>query len=223
MFRYLLGRLIGGLLTLIGVSGLAFFATALAPGSPVAVLLGNRATPERVEAVTRRLGLDEPLPIRYVLWLKSVLQGDLGTSNLSFKPVQELLAAALPVTLQLALFSLVVAVAIAIPLGLLLALNKDRWWARPLASIVTLGISVPGFWVGLMLITFFSVQLGWLPSGGYVSIEDGLTANLRSMVLPTFTLAVYLIPSLARFVRITAIAVLQEDFIDTARAKGARA
>jgi peptide/nickel transport system permease protein len=220
MIRYLLGRVFGGLITLFCVTGLAFFATALAPGNPAAVLLGNMATPERIEAVTRQLGLDQPLPVRYGLWIRETLAGNLGTSSVSFKPVLDLLAVAAFPTLQLALASLVVAVAVAIPLGLLLAQNRNSWWSRPISSLITIGISVPGFWVGLMLIVLFSVTFRLLPSGGYVPPSRDLVGNIRSLVLPVTTLAVYLIPSLVRFVRVTAISVLREDYIDTARAKG---
>src|SRR5271163_828032 len=107
MFSYLVTRLAGALLTLLCVSALAFFATALAPGSPASVLLGNMATPERVAAISKQLGLDQPLPTRYLLWLEQTVHGNLGTSNLSFRPVASLLGAALPVTLELAALSLV--------------------------------------------------------------------------------------------------------------------
>ena len=222
MVKYLFGRAIGGVFTLFAVTALAFFATALAPGNPAAVLLGNMATPERVEVVTRQFGLDQPLPVRYGLWLRQILEGNLGTSNLSFKPVGDLLLAAAFPTIQLAALSLFVAVVVAIPLGLLLAQNRNRWWSGPAASLITLGISVPGFWVGLMLIVLFSVTLKLLPSGGYVPPTKDLLGNIRSLVLPVATLAIYLIPSLVRFVRVTAIGVLREDYVDTALAKGLR-
>ncbi|HTN97303.1 MAG TPA: ABC transporter permease, partial [Nordella sp.] len=99
--------------------------------------------------------------------------------------------------------------------------NRDRWWTRPLSGLVTLGISVPGFWVGLMLIVLFSMTLKLLPSGGYVPMSRSVSGNLRAMILPVLTLAIYLIPALVRFVRVTAATVLREDYIDTARAKGA--
>lgn len=218
--RYIAVRLAGGLLTLLCVSALAFFATALAPGNPAAVLLGNMATPERVAAINKLMGLDQPLPARFGIWLTQVVQGNLGTSNLSFKPVGGLLLDSLPPTVELAVLSLLLAVVIAIPLGLLLAQNQNSWWARPVSGIVTLGISVPGFWVGLLLIILFSVTLHWLPSAGYVPISKGLIGNLRSVILPVITLAIYLVPTLVRFVRVTAITVLREDYIDTARSKG---
>jgi len=221
MVVYLMGRVLGGLVTLLCVSGLAFFATALAPGNPASVLLGNLATPERIAAVTEQMGLDKPLPVRYAIWLQQTLTGNLGTSNLSFRPVNDLVLAALPPTLELAALSLVLAVLIAIPAGLVLAQSRNRWWARPVSGLVTLGISVPGFWVGLLLIVLFSVTFKLLPSGGYVAPTRSVSGNLRAMILPVLTLAIYLIPALVRFVRVTAAAVLREDYIDTARAKGA--
>lgn len=222
MGRYLLGRLLGGLATLVCVSALAFFATALAPGNPAAVLLGNMATPERIAAVTRQMGLDQPLPTRYLIWLTETVQGNLGTSNLSFKPVNDLLTTALPPTLQLAFSSLIIAVVMALPLGLILAQNERRWWSRPISALVTIGISVPGFWVGLLLIITFSVWLNLLPSAGYVPLSRSIWGNLRSMVLPVITLTIYLVPPLVRFVRVTALEVLREAYVDTARAKGVK-
>jgi peptide/nickel transport system permease protein len=220
MLIYLAGRFGGALVTLAAVSVLAFFATALAPGNPASVLLGNMATPERVAAVNARLGLDQPLPTRYLRWLEALLHGDLGTSNLSFRPVAGLLGAAIPVTLELALASLVLAVLVAVPTGLLLAEHRARWWARAAMPVITLGISVPGFWVGLLLIVVFAVGLGWLPSGGYVPFARDPVGNIRHMVLPTLSLAIYLAPAVVRFVRITAQTVLREEYIDTARVKG---
>jgi len=220
MAVYLMGRVVGGLVTLFCVSALAFFATALAPGNPAAVLLGNLATPERIATVTQQMGLDKPLPLRYAIWLRQVLEGNLGTSNLSFRPVNDLVLLALPPTLEMALLSLLLAVLVAIPTGLFLAQGKDSWWARPLSGAVTLGISVPGFWIGLLLILLFSVTFKLLPSGGYVPLTRSVSGNLRAMTLPVLTLAIYLIPALVRFVRITAATVLREDYIDTARAKG---
>lgn len=222
MGTYLIGRILGGLATLVCVSALAFFATALAPGNPASVLLGNMATSERVEAVTRQMGLDQPLPTRYLIWLRETVQGNLGTSNLSFKPVNDLLMTALPPTLQLAFSSLIMAVVIALPLGLLLAQNERRWWSRPISALITVGISVPGFWVGLLLIITFSVWLNLLPSAGYIPLSRSIWGNLRSMTLPVITLTIYLVPPLVRFVRMTALEVLREAYVDTARAKGVR-
>jgi peptide/nickel transport system permease protein len=218
--RYLIWRLSGALVTLFVVTILSFLTTALVPGNPAEVLLGTYATPERLAAIAHEFGLDKPLWERYAYWLKEVLQGNLGTSTLSHQPITSLLGTALPVTLELALFSLLLAVCFAVPAGLLLATHRNRWWARPAMFVITLGISIPGFWVGLMLILVFAVKLGVLPAGGYVPFTQDPVENLRSMILPSITLSLYLAPPLVRFLRATAVGVLREDYVKTARAKG---
>ena len=220
MVAYLAKRLTGGALTLFFVTGLAFFATALAPGNPATVLLGTMASPERVAAVTEELGLDRPLPTRYGIWLGETVKGNLGASNLSHQPVTKLLGEALPVTLELTAFSLFLSVLVAVPAGLVLAQASRAWWSKPAMAAITLGISVPGFWVGLILIVLFAVTWRVLPSGGYVRFSKSPTGNLSHLVLPTLSLAIYLAPALVRFVRATAQSVLKEDYIDTARSKG---
>jgi peptide/nickel transport system permease protein len=202
------------------VTVVTFFATALAPGNPAEVLLGTYATPERLAAIAAEFGLDKPVVVRYWYWIKETLQGNLGESTLSHQPVTSLLAQALPVTFELTLFALLLAILFAVPVGLALGEHSRRWWARPVMFVVTLGISVPGFWVGLMLITLFAVELGILPPSGYVPFTEDPLANLESMVLPALTLSLYLGPPLVRFLRATSIGVFQEDYVKTARAKG---
>jgi peptide/nickel transport system permease protein len=158
--------------------------------------------------------------VRYGYWLKEVLEGNLGSSTLSHQAVTTLLRTAVPVSLELTFFALLIAVAFAFPVGLLLGTNADRRWARPSMFAITLGISVPGFWVGLMLIYIFSVELGWLPAGGYVPFTEDPIENLRSMVLPSITLSLYLAPPLVRFLRANAVGVLREDYVKAARSKG---
>jgi peptide/nickel transport system permease protein len=214
------GRTAGAAFTLFVISVLSFFTIALVPGNPAEVLLGTYASPERLAAVQREFGLDRPIVVRYGYWLKQTLQGNLGESVLSHQPVTTLLGNALPVTLELTGFALLLAVVFAIPVGLRLATGAERWWARPAMFGITLGISIPGFWVGLMLIELFAVTWGVLPAGGYVPFRDDPAANLKSMILPTVTLSLYLGPPLVRFVRATAVGILHEDFIKTARTKG---
>ncbi len=220
MIRYVAARLAGAVLTLFGVTALAFFATALAPGNPASILLGSMATEERLAAITRQMGLDQPIPVRYLYWIEHVLRGDLGDSTLSRRPVELLIGQALPVTLELTMLSLFFAVIVGVPLGLFLALKRDSAWTRPAMSVITLGISVPGVWVGQLLILLFAVSLRWLPSGGFVPIARDPVRNLEHMVLPVLTLSIYLMPAIVRFVRVTAQSVLAEDYIDTARSKG---
>jgi peptide/nickel transport system permease protein len=214
------GRTAGAAFTLFVISVLSFFTIALVPGNPAEVLLGTYASPERLAAVSREFGLDRPIVVRYGYWLKETLQGNLGESVLSHQPVTTLLGNALPVTLELTGFALLLAVVFAIPVGLRLATGAERWWARPAMFGITLGISIPGFWVGLMLIELFAVTWGVLPAGGYVPFRDDPVANIKSMILPTVTLSLYLGPPLVRFVRATAVGILHEDFIKTARSKG---
>jgi peptide/nickel transport system permease protein len=220
MAQYLGARLAGAALTLFGVTALAFFATALAPGNPAAVLLGSTASPERLEAITRQLGLDQPIWVRYVYWINHVVSGDLGASILSHKPVAGLVGNALPVTLELSALSLFFAVLVGFPLGLVLALKRRAWWTRPAMSVITVGISVPGVWVGQLLILLFAMTLRLLPSGGYVPFTRDPLGNFMSMTLPVLTLSIYVMPAIVRFVRVTAQSVLSEDYVETARSKG---
>jgi peptide/nickel transport system permease protein len=217
---YLVRRLTSTVIALAGVSVLAFFTTALVPGNPAEVLLGSEATPARLAAVTHELGLDRPIWIRYLLWLLRAARGDLGISTLSQQPVTALLASALPVTLELSLFSLALAAAFALPGGLWLGERNRSWWVRPIMFTVTVGVSVPGFWVGLMLIVLFAVKLGVLPPGGYVSLGEDLPGNLKDMLLPSVTLALYLAPPLIRFLRASTVGILREDYVKVAHAKG---
>jgi peptide/nickel transport system permease protein len=218
--RFVVGRTVGALVTLFVISILCFFTIAMVPGNPAEVMLGTYATPERLEAVKHEFGLDQPLLVRYGYWLKETVQGNLGESVLSHQPVTKLLTNALPVTLELTAFALLIAVAFALPAGLRLATNDDKRWARPAMFGITLGISVPGFWVGLMLIELFAVKWGLLPAGGYTSLRSDPVENLKTMILPSITLSLYLGPPLVRFVRATAVGVLREDFVKTARTKG---
>jgi len=220
MGSYLVRRLTSTMIALAGVSLLAFFTTALVPGNPAEVLLGSEATPERLAAVTHELGLDRPLWMRYLLWLQHAVRGDLGISTLSQQPVTALLGSALPVTLELSLFSLALAAAVALPGGLWLGERSRNWWVRPIMFTVTIGVSVPGFWVGLMLIVLFAVKLGILPPGGYVPFSEDLGGNLKNMLLPSVTLSLYLAPPLVRFLRSSTVGILREDYVKVAHAKG---
>jgi len=218
--RYLRRRAIGGLMTIIGVSILAFATTALVPGNAAEILLGTYATPERVRALTQQMGLNQPLPVRYGKWVWAVLHGSLGSSVLSQQRVTAILGRALPITLELTLFSVIVSLVVAVPLGLLLAEKGEKLWSRPALGALSIGISVPGFVFGILLIIAVSVEVHLLPSGGYVSLTSSPVQNLRDMVLPTATLSIYVAPALTRFVRARGVDVLREDYIDVARAKG---
>lgn len=216
-------RVIGAAIALLGVSILAFGTTALVPGTPADVLLGSYATPEKVAELNRQFGLDEPLPVRYVYWLGHVVQGDLGNSTLSQESVVSVLGPALLVTLELSVLALLVAVSFAVPVGLLVGMYHDRWWARPVMLLVNIGVAVPGFWMGLLFILFFAVQLGWLPPGGYVAFREDPLGNINSMVLPVVSTALFVAPPLTRFIRATTVGILGEDYVMLARSKGVSA
>jgi peptide/nickel transport system permease protein len=222
MGAFVASRLLSAAVVLLGVSVVAFLMIDAVPGSAAEVLLGTSASPERVASLTHELGLDQPLPVRYLYWLQHAVTGDLGDSILSQQPVTSLVGDALVATAQLSLFSLVLAVAMAFPLGLLLGAGRDRWWARAAMPLVSLGLSVPGYVVGLLLILLFSVELGWLPAGGYVPFTEDPAANLEAMILPTITLALWIAPGLVRFLRATTVGVMREDFVAAARAKGVK-
>jgi peptide/nickel transport system permease protein len=217
---YLIKRTASVVITLLGVSILAFCTTALVPGNAATVLLGTYASSERLAEITHQMGLDRPLWVRYAVWLREALSGNLGASTLSTDPVTSLLAHALPVTLELTIFAVTLAVLFAVPVGLILGRDSTSWWARPVMFVVTLGISIPGYLVGLVLIIIFSVKLGFLPAGGYVPFSDDPVENLKLFVLPSVTLSLYLAPPLVRFLRTQVLVVLREDFVGAARAKG---
>ncbi len=212
MISYFL-RLTGSvLLTTWAVSSLVFLLIHLVPGDPVAVMLGDWASPADAEALRHQLKLDLPLWQQYLNYFGSLFQGDLGQSLFYQQPVSELLLNRFPFTVQLAVLALLVALMIAMPLGIWSALRAGQWPDR-LAMLVSLvGVSIPNFWLGPMLILFFSIWLGWLP-------VSGATAS-ASWVLPAITLGTALAAILARMLRASLLEVMHEDFIRTARAKG---
>jgi len=212
MLRFLLSRLASTLIVVLGVVTLVFLLIHLVPGDPIEVMLGESAQPTDRAALRQALGLDQPLLQQWLNYLGQLLQGNLGISLHSREPISDLLAARIPATVQLALASLLVAVLIALPLGSLAALHKDTVWDHGAMSFALIGVSVPHFWMGPLLILVFSLWLGWLPVSGH---EEPL-----SLVLPALTLGTALAAILARMVRATLLDVLSEDYIRTARAKG---
>lgn len=221
MAKYLVRRL--GLLlpTLLAATFLIFLFTRLIPGGPVAVLLGDAATPEQVEALRREMGLDRPLLVQYILWLARAARGDLGVSIFFQSPVTEVLADGAETSVLLALMTMCWIVAVGLPVGILTAAYHGRWPDQALSSAAMLAASVPTFWLGLYLILVFAGRLGWLPSSGYPSVfEEGGLANLRHLILPSIALAA---PNAALIIRLTRsgmLDVMREDYIRTARAKG---
>jgi peptide/nickel transport system permease protein len=217
---YLVRRLLGLIPVLLLISIVTFLTTALVPGDAASVLLGPTATPERTAEVRKRFGLDQPLPVRYIKWMGQVVRGDLGNSILNRQPVTSLVGNALRVTLQELVMAMLLAIAIALPIGIAAATLRGTWIDQMLMGFALLGTSVPTFWLGLILIYVFAVRFQILPPSGFVPFSQDPLGNLRAMVLPAFALAVYLAGPLARFIRSSLIETLQAQFVTTARAKG---
>lgn len=217
-----LQRLLLSLPTLLLVSMVVFSLLAVLPGDPVAAILGMEATPEAAAALRLKLGLDDPLLVQYGRWLWAVLHGDLGRSFIDNTPVAEALWQRLPVTIELALGSFLVAVIIAVPAGILSA-ARPRGWANAIGTLIALfGMSVPHFWLGMLFIILFAVKLGWLPASGFVPLSVDWHANLIAMVMPMVVTGLRESAILMRMVRSSLLEVLNEDYIRTAFSKGLR-
>ena len=214
MPSFLLSRTLSMFTVLLGVITLIFFLIHLVPGDPVQAMLGETATPTDLEALRQALGLNEPLFTQWWLYMSNLFQGDLGNSLYSKEPIIDILIERFPATLELAGAGLLVAILLALPLGSIAALRKDTVYDNGAMVFSLLGVSIPNFWLGPMLILLFSLTLGWFPVSGR---EGGL-----SLVLPAITLGTALAAILGRMIRSTLLEVLNEDYIRTARAKGLR-
>ncbi len=220
MLKYLLQRLATIVPTLFFVSVLIFGLQQLLPGDPAIALAGEDRDPETVRYLREKFHLDEPLPVRYWYWLSGVLQGDFGESVRIQKPVMELILEKLPVTLQLAAMAMLIALAIGLTAGVVSAVKKDSWLDYAANVFALWGLSTPNFWLGILLILLFAVNLGWLPASGYVSPFEDLKANLSAMIMPAFVLGNAIAAVLMRHTRSAMLQVLSSDYVRTARAKG---
>jgi peptide/nickel transport system permease protein len=220
MLSFLARRLTGAALVLALVSVLSFGIIWLVPGDPTAILLDSSATPEEVARLRARLGLDKPLPLQMADWYGRILRGDLGQSILLNRSVTAAILERLPVTLSLAAIALVAAVLVGVAAGILAATNHNRWPDQAVMAAALFGLSVPEFWLGLVLIFAFAVKLGLVPTGGFVPPSESLAGWLRSIALPAITLAAVQVGFIARMARASMLDVLNQDFIRTADAKG---
>jgi len=220
MSGFLLKRLATIVPTLLFVTMLIYGLQQLLPGDPAIVLAGEDRDPAAVEELRRRLHLDEPLAKRYLYWAGGVLRGDLGESLRVQKPVTELVLEKLPVTLQLASMAIVIAILIGVTAGVISAVKKDTAWDYAANVFALWGLSTPNFWLGILFILLFAVQLGWLPASGYVSPFEDLKGNLAAMIMPAFVLGNAFAAVLMRHTRSAMLQVLSADYVRTARAKG---
>jgi len=238
--RFLVRRILGLVPVLLGVTLVVFIAIHLIPGDPAQVLLGDRATPERLAEVRKEMGLDRPLYVQFGLFLKNAVQGNFGRSFVTKLPVGQEVAAALPTTLELALVGMFFAVLIALPVGVISATRQYSWFDTGSMTLMLLGVSMPVFWTGLLLMLGFGVKIPWFPLGGIISdritldrvtgmyMLDGLiTGNipaflsaLQHLILPGITLGLIPLAVIARQTRSSMLEVLSQDYVRTARAKG---
>ena len=221
MLGYIFKRIFMTVPVMVVVALFVFLLLRLSPGDPAAVIAGDYATAEDVQKIREKLGLSEPIFVQFVTWLGSLIQGDLGTSIFSNKPVTELIAQRLEPTLMLALTTIIFSILVAVPLGTIAAFRAGSWIDRLVMLFSVGGFSVPVFVLGYILIYFFSISWRILPVQGYRSpFEDGMLPFMQHIILPTLTLSVIYIALLARMTRASVMEVLEEDYIRTARAKG---
>jgi peptide/nickel transport system permease protein len=220
MIAYIIRRLLYSIPVLFFVSLISFSLMQLVPGDPAMVIAGTGASPAEVELIREQLGLNEPFHVQLLSWYANLLQGDLGTSLLLGRDVIEVTLERLPVSLSIALYALVLTLIFGIIMGIFAALRQNTWVDQAVMTLALVGVSLPNFWLALILIVIFAVELGWLPTAGYVDYQEDFVGWLLSATLPALSLAMLQMGLLARITRSTMLEVLRQDYIRTARAKG---
>jgi peptide/nickel transport system permease protein len=220
MLNFLGKRILQLIPTLFFVSVLIFSLQHLLPGDPALVMAGEERDPAVIAKIREQYRLDQPMTAQYVYWVKGVLSGDLGESLRIKVPVLDLILQKLPVTLQLGTMAIIIALLIGIPAGVVSAVKKGTAWDYGANLFALWGISTPNFWLGIMLIFLFSIELGWLPASGYVPLTENWRASLATTIMPAFVLGNAIAAILMRHTRSAMLQVLQSDYVRTARAKG---
>jgi len=220
MLSYILRRLTMVSVLMLLMSGIIFVATTHLPGDPAVSVLGIESSASERQTVREQLGLDDPIPVQYVRWLKRAAGGDLGRSIRTKEPVSQMLAARAPITIELTAFAMFLAIVVGVPAGIATA----KWRGTAVDSIISgvalMATAIPFFWLGILLIIVFAVQLRWLPPSGYVAITTDLAQNLRFMILPASAVGLAMAALITRQTRSAVLQVLHEDYIRTGRAKG---
>ena len=220
MLNLFLRRVLVAIPTILLISVFVFALQKLLPGDPVLAMAGEERDPVALAAIREQLGLNDPLPVQYFRWLAGALQGDLGTSLRTGQPVTQLIVQKLPVTLQLGVMALLIALVIGIPAGIISAVRKGTVTDYPANMVALSGMSIPNFWLGIMLIMLVSVRWQLLPASGYVPPTQDFVQSMRTMIMPAFVLGTGLAGALMRHTRSSMLGVLKQDYVRTARAKG---
>ena len=220
MLNFIARRLLQLIPTLFFVSVLIFSLQQLLPGDPATIMAGEERDPEVIAQIRHQYRLDQPIPVQYIYWVKGVVSGDLGESMRIHVPVRDLVLEKLPVTAQLAGMAIIIALIIGVGAGIVSAVKKNSAWYYAANGLALWGISTPNFWLGIMLIFFFSVKLEWLPASGYVPLTEDWKASLAATIMPAFVLGNSIAAVLMRHTRSAMLQVLDSDYVRTARAKG---
>lgn len=220
MLRFALSRLLSAIPTLFLVSVAVFGLMRLIPGDPASLMLGDLADADTLAAARERMGLNQPVPMQYIIWVGNVLQGNLGTSVLNGEPVLELVFQRFTVSAQMVLIAVALSVLISVPLGMIAAWRQNSTLDLGIVAMSTLLLSVPTFWLGLMILLGFGLKLGWLPVLGYVSLTDNVVAGIIYLIMPVMTLVLHETGIIVRMARASTLDVLRLDYITHARAKG---
>jgi peptide/nickel transport system permease protein len=222
MLHYLRVRLLAMIPVLVGMSVLVFVTMRLIPGDAAVVFLGTRPTPQAIAAFRHKAGLDKPMYVQYFDWLGRLARGDFGISITTGTDIRAQILHRLPVTAELTFLAILIAVVVAVPLGVVAAIKQNSAVDLGLTSLGMVGLSMPNFWLGTMLAFFFAVKLRWFPPGGYVSLTQDPVGNLKAMVLPAFSLGIVSASVIMRMTRSSMLEVVRQDYVRTARAKGLR-
>ncbi len=220
MIRFIFHRLLMAIPTLVIVAITVFALIRFIPGDPAALMLGDMATPDQVAEMRKELGLDTSLPQQFLVWTSNVLSGDFGQSIVNKEPVLPLVVSRFMVSAEIVVVAVILASLIAVPAGVIAAWRQNSATDLFLIGTATVLLSIPTFWLGLLLLLFFGLKLGWLPVLGYVSISDNFTSGLLYLVLPIMTLVIHEAGVLIRMARASTLEVLRLDYITHARAKG---
>ena len=222
MIRFIGQRLLVAIPTLILISMLVFLLQKLLPGDPALIMAGDQRDPAAIAFYRMKYHLADPIPVQYFYWVKDVLHGDFGMSLRTKEPVLTLIMEKLPVTIQLAVMSMILALAIGIPAGIVSAVKKGTLTDYVANVIALFGLSIPNFWLGIMMILLVAVKLRWLPASGYVSPFEDPVQSLRTMAMPSLVLGAMIASAFSRHTRSAMLSVLKSDYVRTARAKGLR-